>query len=367
MGSAASAAVRPDGSSSSSARKSGGVLKKFRSRRKEREHDSDSSSDASEDEDDYDDEIEEEKSVVKKRAKKQRSKKIMKAISDPALIPSNWEEHMCDIHQCLYYFNTATGESTWEQPACFGATVVANSPAASQFTSPPKSANSRLLSSPPPSAPPLSSRKKSASKLKIAQHGVQEHKEQGRTEDTKVAGESDDQSIEYIFTLVPWAYQEPILSTAIEALRVLPKEKLDHQNQEGNTLLALASQHRIKAVVKVLVDLGADVNVTNYGGSTALAQVCATQDTTNREIATMLIQAGASNTIDNDGCTPLHVGPLSRGLILLLFCSFVMQHVFSFFPSALSELTVHPVGGELWRRDRMHGSSALCRSRPDAD
>jgi hypothetical protein len=295
MGSAASAAVRPDGDSSpkpKGPKSSGGILQKFRSRRKGKQRDSDSSSDDSDDDDDDDDdEVEEQESAVKsgkKKAKKQRSREIAQALADPALVGANWEEHMCDIHHCLYYFNTVTGESTWDQPACFGAKVMA---------SPPKSSSSRLISSPPPSAPPPSSRKKSAKKVVVELHQPA----------TDSATDADDKAAEYVFTLIPWAYQEPILSTAVEAVGKLPKGKLNNRDKDGNTLLALAAQHQNKAIVKALIGLKADVNIMNHGGSTALAQVCATKDDTNREIATMLIHAGALNTIDNDGCTPLHV------------------------------------------------------------
>ena len=77
-------------------------------------------------------------------------------------------------------------------------------------------------------------------------------------------------------------------------------------NVAGVTPLLYAANHGNKALVKVLLDEGADPDKTNNNGCTPLHW--AVNSIANQEVVQLLMAHGAElNKADNRGWTPLHV------------------------------------------------------------
>lgn len=83
---------------------------------------------------------------------------------------------------------------------------------------------------------------------------------------------------------------------------------INAKDSDKNTALYYACQLNDQNIVKLLIDIGADVNITNCKKKTALHEVAILGHT---EIAKLLIDNGADvNAKDKDNATPLHKAAL---------------------------------------------------------
>ncbi|MDE6064807.1 MAG: ankyrin repeat domain-containing protein, partial [Lachnospiraceae bacterium] len=81
---------------------------------------------------------------------------------------------------------------------------------------------------------------------------------------------------------------------------------VNRTDNRGNTALILNTQNQCyKEVVKELVRAGADVNIADYNGNTALYHALRYG---NQEVARFLIKKGADyNHTNNQGMTPMQI------------------------------------------------------------
>lgn len=93
----------------------------------------------------------------------------------------------------------------------------------------------------------------------------------------------------------------------IDVIQSLLEQGLDTQNEYKRSPLMLAAKCGYTDLVKALIEAGADLNLQDTGGNTALIEVSADeQEGPNTEIAKILIEAGADvNLKNNHGETSL--------------------------------------------------------------
>ena len=87
----------------------------------------------------------------------------------------------------------------------------------------------------------------------------------------------------------------------------LPVEDIDRRDQYGNTLLLAACQYRCEALVRIMLNKGADPNSLNTSGASCLHFACY-KESMSKSIAKALLQNGANPEVCETtyGCTPLH-------------------------------------------------------------
>jgi hypothetical protein len=118
-----------------------------------------------------------------------------------------------------------------------------------------------------------------------------------------------DDAIEILFQFIPFYGQGDASNDSIvrSTLSDLPVEDIDRRDQYGNTLLLAACQYRCEALVRIMLNKGADPNSLNSAGASCLHFACY-KESMSKSIAKALLQNGANPEVSETtyGCTPLH-------------------------------------------------------------
>lgn len=118
-----------------------------------------------------------------------------------------------------------------------------------------------------------------------------------------------DDAIEILFQFIPFYGQGDASNDSIvrSTLSDLPVEDIDRRDQYGNTLLLAACQYRCEALVRIMLNKGADPNSLNSAGASCLHFACY-KESMSKSIAKALLQNGANPEVCETtyGCTPLH-------------------------------------------------------------
>jgi hypothetical protein len=122
-------------------------------------------------------------------------------------------------------------------------------------------------------------------------------------------GDDDSDAIDILFELIPYHGQgdgsnDTIFRSALSAASV---EDIDRRDSFGNTLLLSSCQYHLEAVVRILLNKGADPNAANSAGASCLHFACY-KVSLSKNIAKLLLQNGANPDVQEltYGCTPLH-------------------------------------------------------------
>jgi hypothetical protein len=121
--------------------------------------------------------------------------------------------------------------------------------------------------------------------------------------------EEEVDAMEVLFQFIPFYGQGDTSNDSIvrSTLSGLSIEDIDHRDEYGNTLLLVACQYRCEAIVRILLNKGADPNANNHSGARPLHFACY-KETMSKSIAKLLLQNGANPEVNETtyGCTPLH-------------------------------------------------------------
>jgi hypothetical protein len=172
------------------------------------------------------------------------------------------------------------------------AKVIGNSPSISEKKDPPTSEKEKKIEP---------SEKKSSSTTNRTKKKVEEMKQEEPEEEVD--------AMDVLFQFIPFYGQGDISHDSIvrSTLSGLPIEDIDHRDEYGNTLLLVACQYRCEAIVRILLNKGADPNAINTSGASPLHFACY-KETMSKSIAKLLLQNGANPEVNETtyGCTPLH-------------------------------------------------------------
>lgn len=125
---------------------------------------------------------------------------------------------------------------------------------------------------------------------------VQDHDEQAISEARQFAGQRT--VFVGIAARMMEAGREPLIEFVLESVRSDPRLAASRYN--GRTLLHLAAGHSCMAVVRLLLGMGVDPDITDTGGHTPLYRVAsASREEDGAEIVADLVRAGA--TVDHCG------------------------------------------------------------------
>jgi hypothetical protein len=168
------------------------------------------------------------------------------------------------------------------------AKVIGSSPSISEKKDPPAAEKEKNIEP--------AEKKTSATKKK-----VEEMKQEDQEEEVD--------AMDVLFQFIPFYGQGDISHDSIvrSTLSGLAIEDIDHRDEYGNTLLLVACQYRCEAIVRILLNKGADPNAINTSGASPLHFACY-KETMSKSIAKLLLQNGANPEVNETtyGCTPLH-------------------------------------------------------------
>ena len=135
-----------------------------------------------------------------------------------------------------------------------------------------------------------------------------------------------DDAIEILFQFIPFYGQGDASTDSIvrSTLSDLPVEDIDRRDPYGNTLLLAACQYSCEALVRIMLNKGADPNSLNSSGASCLHFACY-KESMSKSIAKSLLQNGANPEICETtyGCTPLHY---AAGTGDLDFCKMLLSY-----------------------------------------
>lgn len=130
-----------------------------------------------------------------------------------------------------------------------------------------------------------------------------------KAETKQEEAEEEVDAMEVLFQFIPFYGQGDTSNDSIvrSTLSGLSIEDIDHRDEYGNTLLLVACQYRCEAIVRILLNKGADPNANNNSGARPLHFACY-KETMSKSIAKLLLQNGANPEVNETtyGCTPLH-------------------------------------------------------------
>jgi hypothetical protein len=154
-------------------------------------------------------------------------------------------------------------------------------------------------------SPPKTEKKVETAEKKTTSAAARKIKAETKQEEA----EEEVDAMEVLFQFIPFYGQGDTSNDSIvrSTLSGLSIEDIDHRDEYGNTLLLVACQYRCEAIVRILLNKGADPNASNTSGARPLHFACY-KETMSKSIAKLLLQNGANPEVNETtyGCTPLH-------------------------------------------------------------